>query len=217
LDDPLLKEGIRMVRTPLLQQIDNQPGSIVLITSASPGDGKTTVAAMLARSLAWCGRNVLLVDADLRNPRVCQHLGIDAAGGFLEALTGQVDDSRLIVQTDTPRLSVLPGCHVEAGLDPELIANGAFSAAAARWRGKYDVILVDSPPVLPVADARILARHADGTILVTWAQRTRRADVVDALTYLASAGGRLLGTVFICSPRRGRHGYSSTYNRGAQR
>ena len=155
------------------------------------------------------------MDADLRSPNVGVQLGIDSEVGFLEALTSQVEDGQAILKSDSaPRLSVLPAGRVDHGIDPELIANGAFSAAIARWREKYDVVLLDSPPVLPVADARILARHADGTILVVWAERTWRADVVEALSYLDSAGGRLWGSVFVGSPRRRRYGYAYNYGSG---
>ncbi len=216
LDDRLLNEGIRMVRTPLLQRMGKRHGSMVLITSAGMGEGKTTTAVMLARSLAQCGKKVLLVDADLRNPSVSRHLGISSKVGLVECLAGQAEDSEAIIQTDTPRLSVLAGLRSEQGIDPELIANGAFSAAIARWRKKYEVVLLDSSPVLPVADARILAHHADGTILVVWAERTRRDDVVEALTHLESAGGKLWGTVFVGSRRRD-YGYSYDYGYGTRR
>ena len=201
-----------MVRTALLHRIDSQQGNIVQVTSAAPGHGKTTVAIMLARSLANCNKRVLLVDTDLRNPRIAKQLGINSHPGLVEALAGQADDSELIVELDTARLSIMTCGHVDNNVDPELIANGTFSEATKRWRNQFDVVLLDSPPVLPVADARILAHHADGTILVVWAERTRRADLAETLRYLTSAGGTLWGTILVGFPRR--HSYPSTYSYG---
>ena len=215
LDDPLVSEGIRMVRTPLLQRIEKRGENVVLITSAGAGDGKTSVSLLLARSLAQCGKKVLLVDADLRNPNIALHLGLEAKTGLLDALARRVDESAVIVETDIARLSVVPAGQVNGSIDPELIANGVFSAALTRWRKDYDVVLLDSSPVLPVADARILASHADGTILVVRAERTPRTDVFEALSHLAASGGTLWGTLFIAAPRRGRYGYAYNYGYGA--
>lgn len=209
-DDPILDEGIRMVRTSLLQQLSDRGGNIVLITSAEPGVGKTTVAAMLARSLARCGKRALLVDADMRSPSVAQQMGLHADVGFTDILAGHVDDDDAILETEYPRLSVLPGGQAGKRFDPELITNGNFTKAVARWRLQYDVVLLDSPPLLPVADARILAQHADGTILVAWAERTKRAELLEAIGYLDLAGGKLWGTVFIRP--RGKGGYEGEYD-----
>jgi len=212
LDDPVLNEGIRMVRTSLLQQLQERGGNVVLVTSAEPGVGKTTVAAMLARSLARCGKRALLVDADLRNPTVADQMGVGGGAGLAEALAGQVDDAEAIRETSNPGLSVLSGGRAGQRIDPELITNGSFAEAIDRWRREYDVVLLDSPPVLPVADTRILARHADGTILVVWAERTRRSELLEAIGSLDLAGGRLWGTVFI-SPRQKRgYGYNYSYH-----
>ena len=209
---PAINEGTRMIRTALLQRMGNHHGRVVLITSANPGEGKTTVAVALARSLAHCGKRVLLVDADMRNPSLCQRLGMEHTGGLAIALTGKVDDSEVIIRTNVPRLSLLPGGSIYDEIDPELMANGTFFKALRRWRKKYDVVLLDSSPVLPVADSRILSHEADGTILIARADRTYRTDVAEALASLKAAGGRLWGTVFVGSPHR-KH-YASVYKDG---
>ena len=224
LDDPVLNEGIRMVRTPLLKRIDRSiaenhregpaRGSIVVITSAGPGDGKTTVSALLARSLANCGRKVLLVDADLRNPSLAGLLNLENQRGLMDVLAGkEAPHDRYILRTDVERLSVLPAGAVTEPADPELIANGRFAAAMDFWREHYDVILLDSPPVLPVADARILACAADGAILVVRAQQNQREEIMEAVHHLDSAGGKLWGTVLISIGSR-YYGYSSKYTYG---
>jgi len=209
---PVQGEFIRMIRTALLQRINGEKGDTILITSAESGAGKTTVAVMLAKSLAQCGKNVLLIDADLRNPNISEQLGVEAEPGLLGSLSPQTPDERTIVRTDIKGLSVLPAGNCQNITDPELLADGVFETCLNRWRGRFDIIILDSPPVLPVADARILARHADGTIMVIREGHCRRSDVVDALAYLGVSGAKLLGTVFIGSTRRSGAYKSKYYN-----
>jgi succinoglycan biosynthesis transport protein ExoP len=199
-------EYIRMVRTALLQRLDGRRGNVILVTSAESESGKTTVAMLLGKSLAHCGKRVLLVDADLRNPCVAKRLGLQSGPGLVAALRAGAPDAKTIVPCDTDRLSVLPAGDRWEGNEPELLANGTFSNCLDRWRSQYDIVLLDSSPVLPVADARILSRHADGTIMVVREGHCRRADVVDALAHLVTAGAKLVGTVFIGSIRRGTYG-----------
>ncbi|HDY65509.1 MAG TPA: polysaccharide biosynthesis tyrosine autokinase [Phycisphaerae bacterium] len=201
--------------TCLLQQMGNRKGNVIVVTSAERGVGKTTVSTMLARSLAKSGKRALLIDADLRNPSVAAHMDLHPLIGFAEAVSGQATDSEAIVSTDDPRLDVLPGRKSSDGFDPELIANGMFSSALARWRASYDVILLDSPPVLAAADASILARHADGVILIAWAGRTQRSEIMHAMESLNSAGGSLMGTIFIQQRHRSRYGQPYSYDYGA--
>jgi capsular exopolysaccharide synthesis family protein len=216
LDNPHLAEGIRMVRTALLQRIEGKAGAAVLITSAEPRVGKSTLAVMLARSLALCGKHVLLVDCDLRHPALVRHLHMSARVGLADVLSGTAGEDEAIVETSVPGLSVLPGLATKGGVHLELIANGVFAAAMGRWRAGYDVVVLDSAPVLPVADTRILARHVDGTVMVAWAQKTRYADLAEAVTYLNCAGGKLWGAALIETPRKQYRGYPhASTGRGA--
>ncbi|MGB2819589.1 MAG: polysaccharide biosynthesis tyrosine autokinase [Phycisphaerae bacterium] len=208
-EDPLVAESIRMVRTALFSRINGRC-STILISSADTGAGKSTVAAMLARSLAECGKRVLLIDADLRRRSLSERFGLADEPGFAESLTGSTPDDRAIFETDTPRLSIMPAGIPGDGGAIEATANGAFVACLDRLRPSYDVILLDACPILPVADARILSRQVDGTVLVVRQDRCRRNDVIDALAYLGSSGGKLLGTVFIGSAGRGN--YQSSYH-----
>ncbi len=199
-------EYVRMLRTALLERLDGTHGSTVLVTSSGAGSGKTTVAIMLSRSLAQCGKQVLLVDTDLRNPSVAGRLGMETGPGLVSLLRGESSDDQVIVHSDMPHFDVLPA-GATLPEDTELLANGAFSACLRRWRDRYDIVMLDASPVLPVADARILSKQADGTILVVRERHCLRADVVDGLACLITAGARLLGTVFIGSGHHGRHGY----------
>jgi capsular exopolysaccharide synthesis family protein len=208
-DSEVLGECIRMVRTALLRRLTDHRGGVVQVTSAGPSAGKSTLAVMLAKSLAQCGKKVLLVDGDLRNPSISGRFGISCEPGFLSCLGGESPDTQAIVETDTPHLSVLPAGNRRNGTDTELMANGAFAACLNRWREHYDVVLMDSSPLLPVADGRIMAQHADGSIVVVREGNCRRGDVREALECLEASGGTLLGVVFIGSGRRS--GYRSSY------
>ncbi len=210
LDETIESECVRMVRTSLFQRLGHRDHNVVQITSASASAGKSTFAIKLARSLAQCGKSVLLVDADLRNPTLARRMSISAdAVGLIEALLSPEADARTILRTTVERLDVLPSGRPASPQETELLANGRIGACLNRWRQRYDFVLLDSSPLLPVADARILARHADGTILLAREGHSRREDVVESLACLATAGGELLGTVLVGSRRAS--GYTSGY------
>ncbi len=203
-------ESVRVIRTALLTRMGGGRGAIVQITSATLGSGKSTLAALLARSLAQSGHRVLLVDTDMRRPSVAAHFAIDAQPGLREVLADgeAVGITRL---ADVAGLSVLPAGTAARYEDRELMANGVFSSLLERWRTEYDFILLDSAPLLGLADAAILAGRADGTILVVRERHCRRSAVLEALTLLRATGGRLLGTVFVGSAGRESYGYGYGY------
>ena len=217
--EPVLAEGARMIRTALLarlRQADAEGGGALLITSAEPGAGKSTLTALLAHSLAECGKRVLMVDADMRTCELSSRLGLRDEPGLTECLAN--GDRITIYPTNMPNLSFIPAGQRHSGAAIELTANGVFSASLADWRKEFDIVLLDSPPILPVADARILAGQADGTIMVVRRQGGRRSDLVDALALLSSSGGKLLGTIFIGdSGRRKYYQYGDYYHYGRKR
>jgi len=200
-------EHVRMIRTALLERIDRQRGSAVLISSAGPQAGKSTLALLLAESLAQCGKHVLLVDTDLRNSAVSKRCGVRAEPGLVGVLTSKATDAEAVSHYNGTDLDVLPAGRLGASHDPELLANGMIAASLKRWKSQYDVVLLDASPVLPVADARILARLVDGALLVVREGRCRRGDVADALALLWASGTKPLGTVIFAS--RNRIGYPS--------
>jgi capsular exopolysaccharide synthesis family protein len=163
---PLVRECTRMVRTALLERLKNLDDRVTLVTSSSSQVGKTTVAILLATSLARLGKKTLLVDADLRNPSVASRLGMTMGGGLAALLGESARDANVIMPSSVAKLDILPAGERHMGFDTELLANGVFSACLKRWKKTYDYVVLDSPPVLPVADARILAGQADGTLMV---------------------------------------------------
>lgn len=207
----VLYESVRMVRTALVQRLRDYRSCAVVVTSPSPGAGKSTTAVLLAKSLAELGKRVLLIDADLRRRSLSQWFAAESAGGGLNTLlAGGGQDRSVIRRAAEWGFDLLPAGNQIGSRDSELLANGALTESLTRWKADYDFILIDSPPVLAVADGRILAAHADGAIMVLRAAQSRRADAVEAFASLSSSGGRLLGTVLIDTPRS-----SSFYGRYA--
>ncbi|MFO0837889.1 MAG: polysaccharide biosynthesis tyrosine autokinase [Phycisphaerae bacterium] len=207
-DCPIQSESMRMIRTALLQRMNGADSGVFLITSAGPKAGKTTVTAMLGHSLARLGKRVLLVDADLRNPSIAKRFGVTPEPGLLAALSSGAKDSAVVRETSTPGLCLLPSGRVADSGGAELLANGVFDQCLARWRNSFDIVLLDSPPVLPVADARILSRLVDGTLIVVREGHCKRTEVADCLAHLGLSGARIIGTIFIGSHARSRYDYA---------
>ncbi|MFZ1429553.1 MAG: polysaccharide biosynthesis tyrosine autokinase [Geminicoccaceae bacterium] len=169
-------------------------GTVLVVTSPSPGDGKTTLAVSLARIMIMNGKKVLLIDADLRRPSVHATLGIRIDPGLGDVLAGMAALEQAIVPDRASPLDVLP-----AGMAPQspirLLGSDAMASLIERARSYYDLVIIDTPPLLPVADARLLGRLADKVVLVLWWGRTKRGAARLALKYLAQSGAPLTGVV----------------------
>jgi capsular exopolysaccharide synthesis family protein len=178
----------------LLSSLDNPP-KVLVVTSALPGEGKSTVSCNLATALAQGGRRVLLVDADLRCSSIDRHLGISKEPGLSNMFTTEL--------TECPHnqpFAKLPNLHVvPAGFRPagptEILASAKMQRLVAGWRKEYDHIIVDTPPMLPFADALVLSARADGVILVTRSGVSRRKALTRALDVLSRSGANVLGFV----------------------
>lgn len=187
-------EAFRLLRTNLqFIDLDHQPRCLV-ISSAVPGEGKTMTSTNLAVALAQTGRRTLIVDADLRRPRVATTLGLDPAVGLTTALVGKTS-----IQ-DAIQVHEASGLHVLAsGAKPpnptEILQSRVTQELVQRLRSSYDIVIIDAPPLLPVADASVLATFADGVLLVVRHASTGRDQVTEAVTRLQQVGGRLYGVV----------------------
>jgi tyrosine-protein kinase Etk/Wzc len=202
------------VRTALLSRLNGKGNTTLLVTSADASTGKSTFTMMLGKSLAQAGKKVLIIDSDFRKMSLTKRFNLPNKPGFLESLSRRSIDKRHIFPTETFGLSIMPaGKRRNENAVFEETANGAFKACINQLQNQYNIILLDSSPILPVADATILTSQVDGTIMVEREYVSRRANVVSALSRLSSAGGRLLGTVFVSS---GRHeGYRYNYQYGS--
>ncbi len=190
----VIAEAFRSLRSAVLFSTPEAPPKVILVTSAGAGEGKTVVCLNLATALAEGGARVLLLDADLRRPGCHRALGVPAEPGLSSVLTGQADVARATHALDAPRIAVIP-----AGPPPpnpaELVSSARMRALLDDLRAAYDFIVIDSPPVLPVTDAVVLAREADGVALVVKGQDTPREFVRRARDHLVLANAHLLGAV----------------------
>lgn len=206
-----INENMRIVRTMMLQRLRHPRGTVV-VTSPEASAGKTTVSILLARSLVRMGKRVLLVDADMLHPSVSQYFELNDRVGLRSVMAGDVTDEAAFCMTENDRLAVLPAGVSHGPANRDVLANGAFTSALARWQSMFDYVVMDSPPVLAMADARIAAGHADGVVMVLRADGSRRDDAVEAFAGLAACGAKLLGTMLV-GVRTGTGYYPYQYHR----
>ena len=213
-----LVESCRAVVTSLLLSGRNgsAPPRLVAVSSPGPGEGKTTIVANAGLILAALGRRVLLIDADLRRGRLPRIFGLSSGQGLSALLqsasVGMADLDAYIQKTSIPSLSILSG-----GPSPALCANllhsPEFVELLDRLKAKYDIVLIDAPPVLQVADARIIGRLSDGVVVVVRAGRTSRDAAFAACQRLQTDGTRILGLILNdWDPNSSTHSYYSEYS-----
>ncbi|MGF6777667.1 polysaccharide biosynthesis tyrosine autokinase [Paraburkholderia sp. GAS334] len=200
-------EGLRGLRSALQFGLVDAPNRIVCLTSPAPSDGKSFLCANLATLLSESGRRVLLIDADLRRGRLAQYFGSSPEGGLTELLTGQID-----VET-AARATGVDGLHfIGAGAYPpnpsEILASSRFAHVIHRLEREFDIVLVDTPPLLAVADAAVVANVAGSTILVMRAGVHTERDINESLKKLRRARARIIGSVMNAMQvkRGGRYG-----------
>ncbi|MFE9441143.1 polysaccharide biosynthesis tyrosine autokinase [Streptomyces sp. NPDC006602] len=187
-------EAFRKLRTNLqFAQVDDRP-RIIMVTSSLPGEGKTNTSVNLALSLVEAGVSTCLVDADLRRPCVAKTFGLVQDAGLTTVLIGQARVEEVMQQAGN-QLSVLASGAVPPN-PTELLASARMSEVLSELASTYEVVIVDTAPLLPVADTIGLAPLAQGTLLVVRASKTSREQVRTAAQALERVGSRVLGTVF---------------------
>ena len=207
----LAAEACRSIRTNLMFLSAQKEVRVFVVTSPGPRDGKTTAAISLAITMAQAGARVLLLDADLRKPRIHKSFGLPADKGVSTAIMGEAAVKDLIVHTAIPRLDVLP-CGPIPPNPAELLHADRFREILAQCRQDYDKVILDAPPIGPVTDPAILGSITDGVIMVLRAGHTTRDSATYARRHLTDAGARILGLVVNQPDRKGgKHGYGYSY------
>ncbi|MEM7200486.1 MAG: polysaccharide biosynthesis tyrosine autokinase [Planctomycetota bacterium] len=212
-EDRRFAEAARSLRTAVYFGAGGH-GKVIHVTSPESGDGKTTIAANLGIAMAKAGQRTLIIDADLRRPRQATLFDLPAAPGLAAVLAGEAETEREIVATDVPLLDLLPSGDIPAA-PAELLNSDRVARLLADVAERYDRIIVDSPPVLPVADARIIAGRCEGSLLVVRVDRSTRRRAVAALESLKGVGANVLGVVVNGMPSgRGYGRYGDRYGYG---
>ncbi|BCT77050.1 chromosome partitioning protein [Sinomonas cyclohexanicum] len=191
--ESLSGEAFRQIRTALRFANVDKPVRSILITSANPGEGKSTIAMSVARVFAESGQPTVVIDADLRRPVIADRFALDGHVGLSEVLSGQVPLADVVRQTDDPHLFVLPS----GGLPPnpsEMLGSQSFASLIEELSSDY-LVIVDSAPVVPVTDSLLITAAVDGVVLVASAGKTRKADVTAARELLGQVKARVLGVV----------------------
>jgi capsular exopolysaccharide synthesis family protein len=189
-----MAEAYRAVRTALLSGTRHQSHQLIQITSPNPGDGKSTLSVNLAMSIARAGKNVLLVDSDLRRPNVHKLLGMDNDVGVTSVVEGGFDFDDAIQSGPLPHLDVMTSGPRESNR-AELLLSPRFAEMLNALRERYDYVIVDTPPVLAVSDPAAIGAMVDGVILVLRINRQARLHAVRARETLDLVGARLIGVV----------------------
>ena len=189
-------EGIRAIRLALQRTMRVQPIKVVLVTSAIENEGKTTLAANLAQSLAMLGIRTLLVDGDLRNPQLTRSLCPRAEFGLIEIAVGRTTPERAILADPTTGLSILPSTAIKrADLITELMFSDRIVDILDDLSQRYELIVVDSPPLVPLVDGRALAELADRIVLALAWDQTPGEVLSHTIDLLSPVHDRILGTV----------------------
>ena len=209
----VLSEQLRAIRTNMLFMRPDDPPRRIVITSAFPQEGKTTMLCSLGITLTQAGSRVLLVDSDMRRPRLHRSFGLKNEVGLSTAIAGSCAPEAAIQKTDVENLFVLP-CGPIPPNPAELLHTRRFQEIVAELGDKFDRVLFDSPPAGVVADALILSNELDGTIFVVKAFKTERPAVARALHDLREAGAKVLGAILNNLSSEKRLGYYGVYYAG---
>lgn len=206
-------EAFKGLRTNVLFSTGEEGLRSLVVTSAGPGEGKSIVSANLAVSLAQAGLRVLLVDADMRRPRVHEIFETKQEPGLSNLLSGNIKASQVVKRSNVPGLWLL-----SAGLVPpnpvELLASPRYAGFLAALDEHFDWVVLDTPPVLVVADSLVVANHATGVIFVVGADQTSRQAAKNAIEQLTTTNANVIGSVLNRADiHRNPHYYSSYYRK----
>lgn len=202
-------EAMRRLRTNL-QFVDLGGQRSIVVTSSLPGEGKSTTSVNLAIALADSGQRVVLVDCDLRRPDVANYTGLEGRAGLTTALIGQAELDDVIQPWLDGKLDVLTSGQLPPN-PSELLGSMAMKKALEELSKAYDVIVIDSPPLLPVADSALLTKIAGGALVVVGADRIHKSQLSQALHNLETVDAKVLGAVLNKVSDSKMGGYTYTY------
>ncbi|AXH96867.1 polysaccharide biosynthesis tyrosine autokinase [Ornithinimicrobium avium] len=195
-------EAFRVMRTNLRFIDPENPPQVIVTTSSVPHEGKSTTTANLALALAADGSRVLLIEADLRRPKLLEYMGLVGEVGLTTVLIGDAEFDDVVQQHGQEwRIDVLGAGELPPN-PSELLGSPRMAGLLTEVRDRYDFVVIDGPPLLPVTDAAVLASQSDGTIVVVGSGVVRRAQLHSAMDALHSVGAHVLGLVLNKVPAR---------------
>ncbi len=187
-------EAFRLGRTMLLPQVKRRELRSIGVTSPMQGDGKSTITSNLAASFSQVGLSVLVIDGDLRRPTVHRYFSVVPEGGLTDILTGNVDANDVIKPTDIEGVSVITaGASTEK--PAELLQTDRLDDLINQMHERFDLVVVDLPPVLAVSDPVVVAPRIDSMVIVVRAATARRDEVINSLRRITAAGGKMVGCI----------------------
>lgn len=187
-------ECCRSLRTNVLFSGADRNLKTLMVSSANPREGKTTSVIYLGTTMAQSGQRVLLVDSDMRRPRLHASTGISRSTGLSNLILGDQNYDEVIRSTDIPNLFVLP-CGPTPPNPAELLMTKRFEHVLADLKQRFDLVILDSPPLQPVTDAVLLSKHTDGVLLVVRAGKTARDEIRRSARQVRGVGGNIIGVV----------------------
>lgn len=191
-----LQESVDAIRTVILHQARNESMNVLLVTSAQPGEGKTTLASQLAASMARAWKRTLIIDADLRHPGIQTVFEVPQEPGLAEVLRGDVEPTDAIRATAISRLWVLPAGNGDAHAI-QALAQDNLRTLFGNLKSQYDFIIIDSPPILPVADSLLIGQHVDGVVFAVLSDVSVAPAVHAAQMKLQPLNPHVLGAVVL--------------------
>lgn len=203
-------EAFRTLRTSIQFADAGSTTRVIVMTSAMPGEGKTTTTANLAITMAESGARVALVDADLRRPRLADVLGLEGAVGLTDVLIGRAALADVTQPWGRGTLDVVPAGQVPPNAS-ELLGSARMHELVDDLRARYDYVLLDAPPVLPVTDAAVLSRIVDGAIVAAAVGKTTKARFAEAVETLHRIGSRVVGVTLTMQPVGRSGAYDTPY------
>lgn len=201
-------ESFRALRTNLQFLNVDSDSSIMVVTSANPAEGKSTTVANLALALEQSGSRVVLIEADLRAPKVHEYLGVESAAGLTDVLIGKVELDDVLQRWGRTQMHFLPAGSIPPN-PSELLGSEGMKSLLDRLDEEFDYVLIDASPLLAVTDATVVGQGKAGIILIAASARTTKPQLAAAVNVLENAGSNLLGVVvtMLQAKSGGNYGY----------
>ncbi|CAN7341096.1 MULTISPECIES: CpsD/CapB family tyrosine-protein kinase [unclassified Paenibacillus] len=205
-----ISEAYRALRTNIQFSSIDEELRVIMVTSAGPGEGKSTTLINLAVAYAQTDKKVLIIDGDLRKPTMHHTLRVSNRWGLTNLLTNQLTIREVLQDTFIPNLQIITSGPIPPN-PSEILASKKMISTIDELKQSFDVILIDAPPAIAVTDSQIIASRTDGVILVVNSDRTKREAVLKAKQNLDNVRARILGVVLNNVDRKNKDAYYYYY------